>query len=207
MDSRRSASVTGVPAPSSWRAFTRTFLGGAILSGAAALTFVAVLDPYGLRAAPGRAPGPIMDTNQRLSYPQIARGGPFDAAVFGTSTARLLDPHDLDAAFAARFANLAVNAATPDEQIRLAELFLARRPLRAVLFGLDATWCAVDPPARPRPGSPGSIWHGRGSAPTATPSSPRWNRATIRSAPAPTSAQARRIRTRRRIGRTTPCRR
>lgn len=148
MDSRRSASVTGVPAPSSWRAFRRTFLGGAILSGAAALTFVAVLDPYGLRAAPGRAPGPIMDTNQRLSYPQIARGGPFNAAVFGTSTARLLDPHDLDAAFAARFANLAVNAATPDEQIRLAELFLARRPLRAVLFGLDATWCAADPPAR-----------------------------------------------------------
>ena len=80
-----------------------------------------------------------MDANQRLSYPQIARGGAFDAAVFGTSTARLLDPDALDAAFGGRFANLAVNAATPDEQIRLAGLFLAHRPVRAVLFGLDAT--------------------------------------------------------------------
>jgi hypothetical protein len=148
MASIPTASHRDAPAPASWLAFTRIFLAGAILCGGAALLFVAAIDPYGLRAAPGRPPGPIMDTNQRLSYPQIARGGPFDAAVFGTSTARLLDPDALDAAFDARFANLAVNAATPDEQIRLAELFVKRRPLRAVLFGLDATWCAADPPAR-----------------------------------------------------------
>ncbi|MBE7249327.1 MAG: hypothetical protein INR63_30685 [Actinomycetospora chiangmaiensis] len=123
-------------------------MAGAILTGAAVLIFIAALDPYGLRAAPGRPPGPIMDANQRLSYPQIARGGPFDAAVFGTSTARLLDPDALDAAFGFRFANLAVNAATPDEQIRLAQLFLTRQPVRAVLFGLDTTWCAADPPPR-----------------------------------------------------------
>lgn len=116
--------------------------------GLGTIAFVALLDPYGLRAAPGRPPGPIMDSSQRLSYPQIARGGPFDAAVFGTSTARLLDPADLDGAFGGRFANLAVNAATPDEQMRLAGLFLDRGPPRAVLFALDATWCAADPPAR-----------------------------------------------------------
>ncbi|MWV22922.1 hypothetical protein FVE89_13105 [Methylobacterium sp. 2A] len=118
------------------------------LIGIAIIAFVALLDPYGLRAAPGHPPGPIMDANQRLSYPQIARGGAFDAAVFGTSTARLLDPNALDAAFDVRFANLAVNAATPDEQIRLAKLFLAHHRVRAVLFGLDATWCSADPPAR-----------------------------------------------------------
>ena len=131
-----------------WLAFTRSLIASAALVGAAVIALVALIDPYGLRAAPGHPPGPIMDANQRLSYPQIARGGPFDAAVFGTSTARLLDPDALDAAFGARFANLAVNAATPDEQIRLANLFLANRPVRAVLFGLDATWCAADPPAR-----------------------------------------------------------
>lgn len=134
--------------PAAWRAFIRGTLVAAASIGVGAVAFVAALDPYGLRAAPGRPPGPIMDANQRLSYPQIARGGPFDAAVFGTSTARLLDPAALDRAFDARFANLAVNAATPDEQIRLATLFLARRPIRAVLFGLDATWCSADPPAR-----------------------------------------------------------
>src|SRR3978361_166120 len=71
-------------------------IGCAALVGLALVALIAALDPYGLRAAPGRPPGPIMDTNQRLSYPQIARGGRFDAAVFGSSTARLLDPDALD---------------------------------------------------------------------------------------------------------------
>lgn len=134
--------------PDAWAVFSRLFLIGAAFVGLAAIIATALLDPYGLRAGPGHPPGPIMDTNQRLSYPQIARGGGFDAAVFGTSTARLLDPTALDAAFDARFANLAVNAATPDEQIRLAQLFLEHRAVKAIVFGLDTTWCAADPPAR-----------------------------------------------------------
>lgn len=134
--------------PAGWIGFARSFLISAAVIGSAVVGLVAAVDPYGLRAAPGHPPGPILDANQRLSYPQIARGGAFDAAVFGTSTARLLDPQVLDAAFGVRFANLAVNAATPDEQLRLAALFLGRRPIHAVLFGLDATWCAADPPAR-----------------------------------------------------------
>ncbi|MGV7029634.1 hypothetical protein [Methylobacterium symbioticum] len=134
--------------PAAWRRFGRDMAVAALAIGAAAVAFVMAMDPYGLRAAPGRPGGPIMDRNQRFMYPQIARGGPFDAAVFGTSTARLLDPEDLDRAFGARFANLAINAATPDEQGRLAALFLAGRPVRAALFGLDATWCAGAPPRR-----------------------------------------------------------
>ncbi|MFB0489754.1 hypothetical protein ABIE45_002340 [Methylobacterium sp. OAE515] len=155
MDQTGSPGSLGTPARdpaaarlADWSGFARTLVGCAALLGVAVVVLIAMLDPYGLRAAPGRPPGPIMDANQRLSYPQIARGGRFDAAVFGTSTARLLDPAALDAAFDARFANLAVNAATPDEQIRLANLFLAHRPVRAILFGLDVTWCAADPPAR-----------------------------------------------------------
>lgn len=137
-----------VPTADAWRRFSRDALGLTLLAGLATVALVAAADPYGLRAAPGHPPGPIVDTNQRLSYPAIARGGDFDAAVFGTSTARLLDPAALDAAFGARFANLAVNAATPDEQMRLAALFLARRPVKAVLFGLDAPWCAEHPAPR-----------------------------------------------------------
>ena len=144
---KRSAGQAPVAAHA-WSHFARTLVTATALVGLSVIAFVALLDPYGLRAAPGRPPGPIMDANQRLSYPQIARGGAFDAAVFGTSTARLLDPNALDAAFGARFANLAMNAATPDEQIHLAKLFLAHRSVRAILFGLDDTWCAADPPAR-----------------------------------------------------------
>ena len=62
--------------PSAWSGFARTFVVAAAIMGLAAIGLVAAIDPYGLRAAPGRPPGPIMDTNQRLSYPQIARGGP-----------------------------------------------------------------------------------------------------------------------------------
>jgi len=137
-----------IPSGASWRRFSRDALGATLLVGLGIVAFIAAADPYGLRAAPGHPPGPIVDTNQRLSYPALARGGDFDAAVFGTSTARLLDPASLDAALGARFANLAVNAATPDEQMRLAALFLARRPVKAVLFGLDAPWCAAHPAAR-----------------------------------------------------------
>lgn len=127
-----------------WRLFARGFAATAALLGLAAIGFVAALDPYGLRAAPGRAPGPIMDSNQRFMYPQIARSGAYDAAVIGTSTARLIDPRQLDRAFGARFANLAINAATPYEQTQLARLFLHGAQPRAVLFALDATWCDPD---------------------------------------------------------------
>lgn len=151
-----------------WRGFAAAFCGAALAAGLAVAGLVAALDPYGLRAGRGRAAGPIMDRNQRFMYPQIARSGAFDAAVFGTSTARLLDPEALGAAFGGRFANLAVNAATPDEQGRLAGLFLAAGRPRMVLFGLDATWCAVAPPARTQhpfpdwlyaPGAPHGLWH------------------------------------------------
>ena len=139
------------PAPAApsvpWRRFALAFAFAGLGFGLAAIGFVAAMDPYGLRARPGR-PGAIMDRNQRFMYPRIARAGGYDAAVFGTSTARLIDPHDLDRAFGAHFSNLAVNAATPDEQRALARLFLRRNAVRAVLFALDSTWCAADPPRR-----------------------------------------------------------
>lgn len=128
-----------------WRRFARAFAESAAAFAAGLYLFVLALDPYGLRAAPGRPPGPIMDLNQRFMYPQIVRGGRFDAAVFGTSTIRLLDPARLNAAFGARFANLGLNAGTPWEQMRLADLFLRHVPApRALIFGLDTTWCEAD---------------------------------------------------------------
>ena len=132
-----------------WRGFCAAFLLAAAIVGAGALGFVAAMDPYGLRAAPGRPPGPLMDLNQRFMYPQVVRSGRYDAAVFGTSTARLLDPERLDRAFGLHFANLAMNAATPWEQTQLARLFLrsgrnAGPPVRGAVFGLDATWCEAE---------------------------------------------------------------
>jgi hypothetical protein len=131
-----------------WRRFARDIVAAVLSIGLAIIAFIAAADPYGLRAALGRPAGPIVDTAQRWSYPQVARGGAFDSAVFGSSTSRLLDPVALDGAFGGHFANLAMNAATPDEQLRLASLFLVGRDAKLVLFGLDATWCSAAPKTR-----------------------------------------------------------
>ena len=131
-----------------WRSFAAVFALAVIGFGGAAIGFVAVADPYGLRAAPGRPSGPLMDSNQRFLYPQIVRGGAYDSAVIGTSTSRLLDPVDLDRALGGRFANLAMNAATPFEQAAMTRLFLAQGTPRTLVLALDSTWCEPDADAR-----------------------------------------------------------
>jgi hypothetical protein len=146
-----------------WRRFITAFLASAGIAGLAILAFVTLFDPYG--GNPFRLPlgQPLMDTSQRHVYPQIARSGRFDAAVIGSSTLRLVEPATLSAATGARFANLAINAATPWEQIQVADLF-ARETVhpRALVWGLDPTWCEPDadtPAKRTSPhGFPAWAW-------------------------------------------------
>jgi hypothetical protein len=123
-----------------WRVFAATLCAAAAAVGAVLYGFVLLLDPYGLRAT-----RPIMDLNQRFMYPQIVRSRRFDAALFGTSTVRLLDPDRLNAVLGVRFANLGLNAGTPWEQMQLADLFLRQVPEpKALVFGLDRNWCEAD---------------------------------------------------------------
>lgn len=122
--------------------FIRPF--GLALAGLAALlvSFILVLDPYGVSPLNRGRPRPIMDINQRYMYPQVIRSGRFDSAVIGTSTSRLLDPAALDKAFGGRFANLAMNAATAWEQEQVGLLFLRNTPrVGTMLIGTDAMWC------------------------------------------------------------------
>jgi hypothetical protein len=133
------------PPPSIWRRFLATSGLTAVAAAAALYGLVVASDPYGIFVSAKAAPGPIMDINQRYMYPQIVRSRRFDAAIFGTSTVRLLDPRELGGLFGARFANLAMNAGTPWEHMQLAELFLRHTPEPAALvFGIDPTWCAAD---------------------------------------------------------------
>ncbi len=128
-----------------WWRFSALAVGAGALAFLLLLAVAIIADPYGLRAAPGRAPGPIMDTNQRFMYPQIVRSRIYDSAVFGTSTLRLLDPERLDRVLGGRFANLAMNAATPWEQTQAAGLFLREiAGPRTLIFGIDRTWCERD---------------------------------------------------------------
>jgi hypothetical protein len=128
-----------------WRAFVRLFAAALIGLVALLYAFTFALDPFGIRARPGHPPAPLMDINQRYMYPQLIRSGLFDGAIFGTSTARLIDPQKLGPAFGAHAANFAMNAASPWEQVQLADLFLRHVPApKLMVFGLDHTWCAAD---------------------------------------------------------------
>ena len=128
-----------------WGGFILSFAMTGVLVAMTFAGFVFWLDPYGTRAGPRHGPTPIIDLNQRFMYPQIVRSRRYDGALFGTSTIRLIDPAALGPLFNARFANLGLNAGTPWEQMRLADLFLRHVPNpKAMIFGLDRTWCASD---------------------------------------------------------------
>lgn len=132
-------------AAAAWTRWTAWFFGAALTTLLALWGFAAALDPFGLRVSAGQVPRPIMDINQRFMYPQLVRSGGFDSAVLGTSTMRLLDPAALSRGIGGRFANLAMNAATPWEQRQMAELFARQVAApKTVLWGLDPLWCAAD---------------------------------------------------------------
>ncbi len=122
--------------------FLKSFLASVLVLAGSIWLAILLLDPFGV--SPLRLPGAhaIMDINQRYMYPQIVRARAFDSVVIGTSTSRLLDPQELDAAFGGRFANLAMNAGTAWEQAEMAKLFLRHQPHpRTFILGLDQMWC------------------------------------------------------------------
>ncbi|MEZ5667150.1 MAG: hypothetical protein R3F55_06915 [Alphaproteobacteria bacterium] len=128
-----------------WSRYLRLALGLLAGGGLAVFAFVALVDPYdSLWFSPAAEREPI-STNQRYSFPALARSDRFDSAVFGTSTTRLLRPAQLDGLFGARFANLSMNSATAYEQSELHALFLRHHPRPdIVVYGIDSIWCAVE---------------------------------------------------------------
>ncbi len=127
-----------------WRTYWKTLI--VSIAAIAAVLFVSVwiINPYGnLPYSPTFERAPIA-TNQRYSYPAIARDPAFDSIVIGTSTTRLLKPEILDAELGARFANLSMNSGTPYEQVRIGTLFAkSRAGQRGLIVGLDRVWCEV----------------------------------------------------------------
>lgn len=136
----------GPAAPAAWRRFLRTMLGTALGLGFGLYLFIVTVDPWDCLPLSPPLPRVPISTNARFTHPALARSARFDAAVFGTSTSRLLRPAALDPLFGARFANLAMNSATSYEQMRLIEVFGHAHPAaRAVLIGLDQPWCETGP--------------------------------------------------------------
>lgn len=106
---------------------------------------ILVIDPYDSVAfSPNWQRHPVRGDHRHWNA-MLVRQPEFDSAVFGTSSAMLLKPAELDHAFGGRFVNLSMPAATPFEQLRLLELFRHYRPhVRVVVFGVDSLWCHPD---------------------------------------------------------------
>jgi hypothetical protein len=137
-----------------WRRFFRLAAGTTAAVAAFVYLFVAIVDPFDtLPLSPPFDRAPIA-TNARFSFPALARSDKFDSAIFGSSTSRLLRPALLNPEFDARFANLAMNAATAYEQSQMLKVFLRAHPdAKAVMIGLDDIWCLTRKPMlyTPRP--------------------------------------------------------
>lgn len=125
-----------------WQGFSKWLLWSLLAILAVIAGAIWVIDPYdNLPFSPplDRAPSA---SNQRYSYPAVARNPGFDSLVVGTSTMRLLPPEILNRVFDTRFANLSMNSATAYEQWRIAQVF-ARHHKRAkyLIVGIDVVWC------------------------------------------------------------------
>ncbi len=103
--------------------------------------FLAIVDPYDmLPLSPALDRKPVT-SDQRKVVAGVARKARFDSAVFGSSTAMLLDPADLDRAFGGRFATLTMGAATRYEQTRALRLFMQYHPgARRVILSIGPYW-------------------------------------------------------------------
>jgi hypothetical protein len=128
-----------------WEAFLRHILLGLIIFVSLPFLLIILMNPYGNLPVHLFGSHVIMDSNQRFQYPTIVRSENYDSAVLGTSTARLLDPSDLEREFGGHFANLAMNDGRAWEQIQLAKLlFKSVAHVKTVLIGMDVVWCTPD---------------------------------------------------------------
>jgi hypothetical protein len=139
-----SSSTSSSDVPTRWRGFFLFAAGSAAVVAGIVYAFVLLVDPWNIlpfSPAFDRAP---VTSNQRFSYPSLARSQAFDSVIIGTSTARLLRPVALDPEFHARFVNLAMNDATAYEMSRLYRVFARAHPApRIVTLGVDVRWCVT----------------------------------------------------------------
>jgi hypothetical protein len=125
-----------------WRRFAMLFLGTFVGGILGAALFIVLLDPYDMVPFSLPIERPLVSGSQRFAYPQVMRSKRFDSIIVGSSTARLIDPEQLNGPFGARFANMAMNASSAWEQWTTFEYFRRNASAPKVLIvGIDDSWC------------------------------------------------------------------
>jgi len=131
-----------------WRRFIAVLLAVTAAIILSAFALVAIVDPYDSLAFSPPWKRYRVTTNERYAFAGMIRHGRFDSAVFGTSTAMLLQPAELDARLGGRFANFAMSYGTAWEQAQTMKFFAdhAHAPVRTIVVGLDMDWCSTTTP-------------------------------------------------------------
>src|SRR5262245_46137750 len=108
-----------MPGQAGWLRFVRIFLGAFLGALALGALFILLVDPYDVVPFSLPIERPLVEGNQRLAYPRLIKSKRFDSIIVGSSTARSLDPEQLNGPFGARFANLATAGGLAGEQIAI----------------------------------------------------------------------------------------
>ncbi|KMO43630.1 hypothetical protein VQ03_07560 [Methylobacterium tarhaniae] len=138
-----------------WRRFAACLVAAAALLLAGTLALALAVDPYDTGRPRLLARDGVRPQGPRTAVASRGRDPAFTAAIVGNSHIQLVSPARLRAATGIPFVQLSVPGTGPGEQLRVAEYFLRHHPAaRALVLGVDSTWCSGDPalpPLRPFP--------------------------------------------------------
>jgi hypothetical protein len=139
------SSSTSSSDASRWRGFVVTFVASACLIATGLAGLVAALDPYD-RGAFGESHAGVAEGAPRIADASRARDPAFDAAVIGNSHIQLVDPAALSRDSGMTFVSLAIPGTGPREQLAVLDAFRRHHGdgTRALVIGVDPTWCTED---------------------------------------------------------------
>ncbi|TPQ42881.1 hypothetical protein C2U70_00460 [Bradyrhizobium guangdongense] len=153
MNSSTSSSDTDPGWARSLIACLGTLIGGALLI----LALMVVVDPYdsgklGLLGIAG-----VESRSTQFTAASRARDPDFNAAIFGNSTAQMIEPAELSRATGLRFVQLYMTGANPREQLAVLDFFLRHHnEVGALVFAADPAWCVHERPKEE--GAPFPYW-------------------------------------------------
>lgn len=124
-----------------WIRFNLAFAFTLVVAIGGTLLFVLLVDPLGVSPVALISDRYVVYNDRRQAMPQIIRSKRYDSFIVGSSTVITADPAWVESAFGGKFANVAIQGATPYEQSSVIGL-IARQNPRMIIHGLDADWCA-----------------------------------------------------------------
>ncbi len=128
-----------------WRSFAFVFLGVLITLLSIIYITIVMIDPFDNLPVSPELNRVQVSGSDRFFKPSVARRPNYDSAIIGTSSVMLINPERLGKKLDAKFATLAMPAASAFEQLRLLKLFAKHHSkIRQVFVGVDHAWCKQD---------------------------------------------------------------